>query len=92
MTIGYVYILTNKPKGTLYIGVTSDIHKRVWEHKQAQGSKFTSGYHLHRLVWVEQHDSIQQAIFREKRLKTWNRQWKIELIEAKNPTWAEVEI
>jgi len=87
---GYVYILASKRNGTLYTGVTSDLVRRVWEHKQDQIEGFTKRYGVHRLVYVEAHDDIQDAIVREKRIKTWNRAWKIELIEKQNPDWKDL--
>jgi len=87
---GYVYILASKRNGTLYTGVTSDLVRRVWEHKQDQIEGFTKRYGVHRLVYVEAHDDIQDAIVREKRIKKWNRAWKIELIEKQNPDWKDL--
>ena len=85
-----VYILANKPKGTLYIGVTSNPVQRVWQHKQDLVDGFTRRYRVHRLVWYEVHESMDSAISREKALKKWNRAWKIELIERSNPNWADL--
>ena len=85
-----VYILANNPKGTLYIGVTSDLVKRVWQHKNDLVEGFTKNYAVHRLVWYEQHESMDSAIKREKALKKWNRAWKIELIEKTNPKWTDL--
>ncbi|MEZ5809909.1 MAG: GIY-YIG nuclease family protein [Rhizobiaceae bacterium] len=87
---GYVYIMTNQKRGTLYIGVTSDLEGRVYDHREGRGSVFTSRYGLTRLVWYEQHDHISDAIQREKSLKRWYRQWKIDLIEAMNPRWDDL--
>lgn len=87
---GYVYILANKRMGTLYTGVTNDLTKRVWEHKNNQGSKFTAKYKVYNLVWYEQHQSIEEAITREKHIKEWNRDWKIEVIEDMNPHWNDL--
>jgi len=75
-----VYILASKRNGTLYIGVTTDLMKRVWEHKQDMVEGFTRKYEIHTLVYFEQHDEMAEAIRREKQLKKWNRAWKIELI------------
>lgn len=86
----YVYILASKKNGTLYIGVTSNLIKRIWEHKNDAIAGFTRRYRIHRLVWVEVHDSILEAIRREKALKEWRRAWKIELIEAENPGWRDL--
>ncbi len=81
-----VYILASKPKGTLYIGVTSNLVQRVWQHKNDFVEGFTKRYRVHRLVWHEVHDSMESAISREKALKKWKRLWKIGLIERSNPT------
>ena len=83
----WVYILTNKPKGTLYIGVTGGIDDRLERHVKGEGSKFTAKYNLKLLVYYEEFQYISDAIAREKQLKNWHRQWKINLIEAQNPTW-----
>ncbi len=85
-----VYILTNNPKGTLYIGVTSNLVQRVWQHKNNLVAGFTKQYGLHRLVWYEAHETMESAITREKALKKWNRAWKIELIEKVNPNWTDL--
>ena len=89
-TIGYVYILASKPAGTLYIGVTSNLIKRVSEHKNGINCKFTKRYKVHNLVYFEELGSITTAIDREKELKTWNREWKIALIEKTNPHWNDL--
>ncbi|HET9679324.1 MAG TPA: GIY-YIG nuclease family protein [Gammaproteobacteria bacterium] len=85
-----VYILANKPKGTLYIGVTSDLVKRIWAHKQNLVDGFTKKYQIHDLVYFEQCEEMLNAIQREKQLKKWNRAWKIRLIEEKNPEWEDL--
>ena len=85
-----VYILASKRNGTLYIGVTSDLVKRIWEHKNNMVEGFTKRYDVHRLVWYELHDSMNSAIIREKRLKNWKRKWKLELIEKGNPKWLDL--
>jgi putative endonuclease len=85
-----VYILASKRNGTLYIGVTSDLVKRVWEHKNNLVAGFTRRYGIHQLVWYEIHETMESAITREKRLKNWKRQWKIELIESNNPNWLDL--
>ncbi len=90
MKIYYVYILTSKRNGTLYIGVTNDLIKRVYEHKNNLIAGFTSKYNVHRLVYFEQYDNIEYAIQREKRLKKWNREWKLALIEKENPNWIDL--
>ena len=84
-----VYILASKRNGTLYIGVTSDLVKRIWEHKNNMVEGFTKLYNVHRLVWYELHESMETAITREKRLKNWKRKWKLELIESSNPKWQD---
>ena len=86
----YVYILSNKKKGTLYTGSTSDLIKRVWEHKNNVNIGFTSQYSVHNLVYYEIHDLYVEAARREKRLKNWCRQWKINLIEKDNPAWIDL--
>jgi putative endonuclease len=83
----WVYILTNKPNGTLYIGVTGGIDDRMERHIKGQGSKFTAKYKLKMLVYFEEFQYIDDAIAREKQLKNWHRQWKINLIEEHNPNW-----
>jgi putative endonuclease len=85
-----VYILASKRNGTLYIGVTSDLVKRIWEHKQNFGEGFTSRYDVHALVYFEMHGDMAEAIRREKQLKKWKRSWKIELIEKTNPEWRDL--
>ena len=85
-----VYILTSKRNGTLYVGVTSNLAKRVWEHKNNMVEGFTRRYGLHRLVWYEVHETMESAIVREKRIKGWRRIWKLELIEATNPDWEDL--
>ena len=86
----YVYILASKIGGTLYIGVTNDLIRRVFEHKSKFVRGFTKKYDVVKLVYYEQYDDIENAIQREKRLKKWNRQWKIRLIEEKNPNWDDL--
>jgi len=85
-----VYILASQPNGTLYIGVTSHLVKRIWEHKNDLGDGFTKKYHIHTLVWYELHDDMESAIQREKQLKKWNRQWKIRLIHETNSAWNDL--
>ena len=84
------YILASKRNGTLYIGVTSDMAKRVWEHKNDLVEGFTKRYHVHSLVWYELHESMESAIKREKSMKEWKRVWKLELIESVNPDWDDL--
>jgi putative endonuclease len=89
-----VYILASKQNGTLYIGVTGDLAKRAWEHKNDLVEGFTKKYGVHRLVYYEMHAGMLSAITREKQLKKWNRAWKLELIEEKTPErndlWEEI--
>jgi putative endonuclease len=85
-----VYIVASKRYGTLYIGVTSDLVKRIWEHKNGAADGFTTRYRLHTLVWYEQHETMNSAISREKLLKTWKRRWKLNLIESMNPEWRDL--
>lgn len=82
--LSYTYILSDKPRGTLYIGVTSDLIKRIWQHKESFVDGFSAKYGLKKLVWFEVHEDINEAIKREKQLKKWNRVWKIELVEKTN--------
>ncbi len=86
----YVYILANQPYGTLYVGVTNDLVRRVWEHKNAFVEGFSSRHHLDRLVWFETHESPYEAITREKLIKKWHRDWKVNLIQAMNPSWDDL--
>ncbi len=86
----FVYILANGFNGTLYVGVTSDLDRRLWEHKVAETGGFAEKYAVNRLVHYEIFDDPENAIKREKRLKHWNRQWKIELIEKNNPAWKDL--
>ena len=86
----YVYILASRKNGTLYIGVTSDLVKRIWEHKSDVVDGFTKRYCVHYLVWFETHESMVEAIAREKALKEWQRSWKIELIKKTNPGWRDL--
>ena len=86
----YVYMLASKKNGTLYIGVTSHLSKRVYEHKRKLISGFTKKYNVDKLVYYEITEDVESAILREKRLKKWKRQWKVELIEQKNPEWNDL--
>ena len=86
----YVYILASAPHGTLYIGVTTDLVKRIWQHRGDLVDGFTKTYCVHRLVWYEIHADLMAAFAREKQLKKWNRRWKIELILESNPTWRDL--
>lgn len=85
-----VYILTNQRNGTLYIGVTSNLVQRIWQHKQEEVEGFSARYGLHWLVYFELHDDMYAAITREKQLKKWNRAWKLRLIEKQNPGWRDL--
>ena len=87
---GWVYIMTNRYRGTLYIGVTSNLAARVWAHRQGRGSKFCVRYGLKRLVHADSAPTMNEAIAREKALKKWNRAWKIDLIERTNPDWDDL--
>ena len=85
-----VYMMASRKKGTLYIGVTSDLIKRIWEHKSDLVESFTKRYQVHDLVWYEPHQSMESAIGREKALKNWKRKWKVELIEETNSEWRDL--
>jgi putative endonuclease len=87
---GWVYIMTNRPNGTLYVGVTSDLARRACEHREGEIRGFTKRYGLKRLVYAERHDDIVKAIQREKNLKHWPRAWKVALILRDNPTWDDL--
>jgi putative endonuclease len=86
----YVYLLASKPYGTLYVGSTSDIARRIWEHKSGGIPGFTAKYGVNRLVWFESHEATETAKLREKQIKEWKRVWKIELIERDNPYWIDL--
>ncbi|HCS18222.1 GIY-YIG nuclease family protein [Qipengyuania flava] len=86
----WVYIMSNRKDGVLYIGVTSDLSRRIVQHREGKGSAFCRRYGLKRLVYAEEHDSIEEAIAREKAMKAWKRAWKIELIEGENPEWDDL--
>ena len=85
-----VYILASQRNGTLYIGVTSDLIKRVWQHREGLADGFTKQYGVKMLVWYEQHDSMESAISREKAMKKWRRAWKVKTIEVFNPNWLDL--
>jgi putative endonuclease len=87
---GWVYILTNKPNGTLYTGVTAQLAMRIHQHRTGTGGVFTRRYKLKRLVYVEHHDRIEYAIQREATIKSWPRAWKVRLITASNPSWDDL--
>ena len=82
--------MASKPNGTIYIGVTSDLQKRAWEHRENIVEGFTKRYGVHRLVYYELHQDMASAILREKRLKKWNRAWKLRLIHEMNPKWDDL--
>ena len=86
----FVYILASKKNGTLYIGVTSNLPQRIWQHKNKQVAGFTSKYNITKLVYYEFHENAENAITREKQLKKWNRTWKLQLIEKDNPLWKDL--
>ena len=85
-----VYILSSQRNGTLYIGVTSDLVQRAWQHRNDFVEGFTKRYGVHNLVWYEVHGTMESAIAREKAIKKWNRAWKLELIEKRNPKWRDL--
>ena len=86
----YVYILSSQRNGTLYTGITSNLLKRVYEHKHGLVEGFTKKYNVHNLVWYELHESAESAIMREKQIKKWKRDWKLKLIEKVNPRWTDL--
>ena len=88
--VGTVYILASRKNGTLYTGVTSDLPRRMEEHRSGAGSSFTAKYGVMRLVWFEEHELITYAITREKTIKKWPRQWKVNMIEENNPYWNDL--
>jgi putative endonuclease len=85
-----VYIMTNKPHGVLYVGMTSNLSRRMWQHKTGYYHGFTWRYNLHHLVYVEHHHDVWEAIRRERRLKHWPRRWKVDLIKSMNPEWRDL--
>ena len=85
-----VYLLASRRNGTLYIGVTSELAARIYQHRRGQISGFTRDYDIKRLVWFEPHSTMESAILREKRIKKWNRAWKLALIEQGNPDWRDL--
>ena len=86
----YVYMLASQRNGTLYIGMTDDLLKRVWQHREGVIPGFTRDYGVKNLVWYEIHDSRESTITRERQMKKWNRSWKLELIEKSNPNWRDL--
>ena len=87
---GWLYIMTNRPDGILYVGVTNDLARRVWEHREGVADGFTKRYGMKRLIYAERHDDIRTAIQREKTVKHWPRAWKVRLIHAGNPDWDDL--
>ncbi|WP_313808877.1 GIY-YIG nuclease family protein [Sphingobium sp.] len=87
---GWLYIMSNRYRGTLYIGVTSDLASRIYQHRSGTGSDFCARYGLNRLVWAERGEDIATCIEHEKRLKRWRREWKFDLIELANPDWQDL--
>jgi len=87
-----VYILASQPRGTLYIGVTSNLPGRLWQHRDGTLPGFTKRHSIKRLVWFERHGTMESAIVREKQLKNWHRLWKLNLIEEANPHWADLAV
>ncbi|WP_435201685.1 GIY-YIG nuclease family protein [Qipengyuania sp. 902] len=87
---GWVYIMANRYRGTIYVGVTSDLADRIAHHRDGKGSAFCAEHALNRLVWAEKIERIDEAIAREKRLKRWRREWKFDLIEKNNPDWRDL--
>jgi putative endonuclease len=86
----FVYLLASRPRGTLYVGMTDDLLRRVWEHKTKAVPGFTAKYGVDRLVWFEAHETLESALLREKRIKDWKRAWKIQLLERDNPHWVDL--
>jgi putative endonuclease len=86
----YVYMLTNKRNGTLYIGMTDDLVRRIWQHREGTLDGFTKAYDLKTLVWLEEHESRESAFTRERQMKKWNRAWKLRAIEKGNPDWRDL--
>jgi putative endonuclease len=87
---GWVYILTNRPNGTLYVGTTTDLARRAWEHRNDLADSFTKKYGLHRLIYAERYDDILTAKQREMNIKHWPRAWKVALIHKQNPNWDDL--
>ena len=86
----YVHLLASQPQGTLYVGMTDDLVRRIWEHKVKAVLGFTAKYTVDRLVWFEAHEALEGALRREKQIKGWRRAWKISLIEENNPYWTDL--
>jgi putative endonuclease len=90
VTGGWVYVMTNRPNGTLYVGVTSELARRAWEHREGVVEGFTKQFGLKRLVYAERHEDIRAAIQREHNIKHWPRTWKLQLISSMNPNWDDL--
>ena len=86
----WVYILASRPRGTLYVGMTNDLRRRVWEHREGVVEGFTKEHDVKMLVYFEQHDALETALERERRIKRWARSWKVDLIRARNPDWRDL--
>ena len=86
----FVYLFASRPFGTLYVGMTDDLLRRVWEHKTKAVPGFTARYSVDRLVWFEAHETLESTVLREKQIKEWKRAWKIQLIEGNNPYWLDL--
>ena len=86
----YVYLLASRPQGTLYVGMTNDLPRRLLEHRRGEGSAPTRRYDVKMLVWYEQHGDVRVALVRERAVKKWNRAWKVRLLEESNPRWADL--
>jgi len=86
----YVYILANRRNGTLYVGMTDDLVKRIWQHREGVIEGFTNRYGVKTLVWFEAHDARESAFARERQIKKWNRKWKLQMIERQNPEWRDI--
>jgi len=86
----YIYLLASKRNGTLYIGLTNELERRIFEHKNNVSSSFTSKYKVHQLVYFEEYETYEQAFTRERQMKKWKRDWKIQLIEKENPLWKDL--
>jgi putative endonuclease len=86
---GWVCIVTNRPNGTIYVGVTSDLARSIWEHREGVADGFAKRYQLKRLMWAERHENMRAAIQREKNLKHWPHAWKVDLITVQNPEWRD---
>ncbi|MFV0622925.1 GIY-YIG nuclease family protein [Sphingomonas sp. ac-8] len=90
MKVGYVYIVASRRNGTIYVGCTSNLVQRTWQHRTAAIDGFTSEHGCTLLVWYEPHDDLQEARLRERQIKKWNRAWKLKLIEDHNPQWEDL--